>query len=69
MSAAPRSRKQTTLAVAGVAALLAGSLAFAPAAIGYAAPPKHPAAEVHRPSPVPDRIILTPTTTPPPARR
>ncbi|MEV4099279.1 metallophosphoesterase family protein [Nonomuraea sp. NPDC049649] len=64
MSAAPRSRKQTTLAVAGVAALLAGSLAFAPAAIGYAAPPKHPAAEVHRPSPVPDRIILTPTTTP-----
>src|SRR5690606_4049367 len=64
VSAAPRSRKQTTLAVAAVAAPLAGSRAFPPAAIRYAAPPQPPAAQVHRPSPVPDRIILTPTTTP-----
>jgi hypothetical protein len=64
-TAQPRFRsRQAKLAAAGTGALLAGGLAFAPVALGYAAPPKHPAAEVHKPSPVPDRIILTPTTTP-----
>jgi hypothetical protein len=62
----PRAKvpRQAKLAAIGAGALLVGGLAFSPVAFGAAAPPKHPAAEVHKPSPVPDRIILTPTTTP-----
>ncbi|WP_199565285.1 purple acid phosphatase family protein [Spongiactinospora rosea] len=60
----PARRRHVRLAVLGTSAVLLGGLAFAPVAFSYAAPPKHPAAEVHKPSPVPDRVILTPTTTP-----
>lgn len=52
------------LVTAGVAAALVGGLAVGPAAFGDAPPAKFPAAEIHKPSPVPDRITLTPTTTP-----
>ncbi|KXK60618.1 hypothetical protein AWW66_17825 [Micromonospora rosaria] len=57
------SRRAKILAVGG-AALLVGGFAVTPAAFGDAAPAKFPAAEIHKPSPVPDRIILIPTTTP-----
>jgi len=55
-------RARLTAVSAGV--LIAGGLAFSPVAFGAAAPPKYPAAEIHKPSPMPDRVILTPTTTP-----
>ncbi|GAB2909290.1 hypothetical protein GCM10027203_05560 [Nonomuraea fastidiosa] len=61
--------RQAKLAAAGTAALLAAGLAFGPAAIGAAAPPAYPAAEAHKPSPIPDRIILIPTTTPATSQR
>ncbi|MEO3808562.1 metallophosphoesterase family protein [Sphaerisporangium sp. B11E5] len=56
--------RQGKLTLIGASALLVGGLAFGPVAFGAAAPPKYPAAEIHKPSPMPDRIILTPTTTP-----
>ncbi|UBU16167.1 purple acid phosphatase family protein [Nonomuraea gerenzanensis] len=64
----PGSRR-TKLAAAGSGVLLAGALAFAPAAVGAAAPPVYPAAEVHKPTPIPDRVILIPTTTPATSQR
>ncbi|WP_199442089.1 purple acid phosphatase family protein [Umezawaea beigongshangensis] len=50
----------------GAAVLLAGGLVVGPVALGAddVPPVKHPAAELYRPSPVPDRLVLTPTTTP-----
>ncbi|MCX4471765.1 metallophosphoesterase family protein [Micromonospora sp. NBC_01655] len=56
--------RRTRIVAAGGAALLVGGFALTPAAFGDAAPAKYPAAEVHRPSPMPDRVVLTPTTTP-----
>ncbi|MFI7613006.1 fibronectin type III domain-containing protein [Nonomuraea terrae] len=64
----PRSR-QAKLVAAGTGALLIAGLALGPAALGVAAPPVYPAAEVHKPSPIPDRIILIPTTTPATSQR
>ncbi|MFD0742340.1 fibronectin type III domain-containing protein [Phytohabitans flavus] len=61
--------RRALLASIGAAALLAGGFAAGPAAFGDAAPGKHPAAEIHKPSPVPDRIILTPTETPATSQR
>ncbi|MEV4173653.1 metallophosphoesterase family protein [Nonomuraea sp. NPDC049709] len=60
----PFGSRQAKLAAVGTGVLLVGALAFGPAAIGAAAPPVYPAAEVHKPTPIPDRIILIPTTTP-----
>ncbi|GAA2069857.1 purple acid phosphatase family protein [Actinomadura alba] len=56
--------RQAKLTAIGAAALVAGGLAFSPVAFGAAGPSAYPAAEIHKPSPMPDRIILTPTTTP-----
>ncbi|MEO3930530.1 metallophosphoesterase family protein [Micromonosporaceae bacterium B7E4] len=56
--------RRARLAAIGAAAMLVGGFAVSPVAFGDAAPGKYPAAEIHRPSPMPDRIILTPTTTP-----
>ncbi|GII54946.1 hypothetical protein Pth03_33350 [Planotetraspora thailandica] len=61
--------RNVKLAAAGVGALLIGGFAFGPVAFGAAAPPKYPAAEIHKPSPMPDRIMLTPTTTPATSQR
>ncbi|GAA3612701.1 hypothetical protein GCM10022419_117100 [Nonomuraea rosea] len=55
--------------MAGAGVLLIGGFAFGPAAVGAAAPPVYPAAEVHKPSPIPDRVILVPTTTPATSQR
>ncbi|MEV0971299.1 metallophosphoesterase family protein [Microtetraspora glauca] len=52
------------LAMIGAGALLIGGLSVGPVAFGAAAPPVYPASELNKPSPIPDRIILTPTTTP-----
>lgn len=64
--ARPRvSRPRTVmLAAAAGAAALVGTLAVGPAALGDAPPAAYPAAEIHKPSPMPDRIILIPTTAP-----
>ncbi|MFY1692649.1 fibronectin type III domain-containing protein [Plantactinospora sp. WMMB782] len=64
----PGSRRARLTAI-GAAAMLVGGFAVSPVAFGDAAPGKHPAAEIHRPSPMPDRIILTPTTTPATSQR
>ncbi|MDO3702748.1 metallophosphoesterase family protein [Micromonospora sp. C28SCA-DRY-2] len=61
--------RRARLTAAGAAALLVGGFAMTPMAFGDAAPGKYPAAEIHRPSPVPDRIMLTPTTTPATSQR
>ncbi|MDQ7903008.1 metallophosphoesterase family protein [Phytohabitans sp. ZYX-F-186] len=61
--------RRALLAGIGAAALLAGGFAVGPSAFGDAAPGKHPAAEIHKPSPVPDRIVLTPTDTPATSQR
>ncbi|MEV0999374.1 metallophosphoesterase family protein [Nonomuraea sp. NPDC050202] len=61
--------RQTKLAAVGTGVLLVGALAFGPAAAGAAAPPVYPAAEVHKPTPIPDRVILIPTTTPATSQR
>ncbi|WP_236145610.1 metallophosphoesterase family protein [Verrucosispora sp. SN26_14.1] len=61
--------RRTKIVAIGAAALIAGGVAISPSAFGDAPPPKHPAAEIHKPSPVPDRIILTPTTTPSTSQR
>ncbi|MGS2616146.1 fibronectin type III domain-containing protein [Micromonospora sp. LZ34] len=61
--------RRARLTAIGAAALLVGGFAFTPVAFGDAAPGKYPAAEIHRPSPVPDRIMLTPTTTPATSQR
>ncbi|MGN9911032.1 fibronectin type III domain-containing protein [Phytohabitans sp. LJ34] len=61
--------RRAMLAGIGAAALLAGGFAIGPSAFGEAAPGKHPAAEIHKPSPVPDRIMLTPTETPATSQR
>jgi hypothetical protein len=52
--------------VALSATLVVGGFAAAPLAFGadVVAPVKYPAAEQYRPTPVPDRIILIPTTSP-----
>ncbi|WP_067181862.1 purple acid phosphatase family protein [Microtetraspora niveoalba] len=60
----PLGSRPGKLATAGAGALLVAGLSVGPMAFGAATPPVHPASEVHKPSPVPDRIILTPTTTP-----
>lgn len=53
------------MVAAGVTALaLVGTLTVGPAALGDAPPAAYPAAEIHKPSPMPDRIMLIPTTTP-----
>ncbi|GAA1023936.1 hypothetical protein Aple_091230 [Acrocarpospora pleiomorpha] len=65
----PIRSRQAKLASIGAGALLVGGLALAPAAISAAAPPKYPAAEVHKPSPIPDRLILIPTNTPAASQR
>ncbi|WJK38480.1 metallophosphoesterase family protein [Solwaraspora sp. WMMA2056] len=58
------SRSRTAqLVAAGAAATLIGGFAVSPA-IGDAPPARYPAAEIHKPTPVPDRIMLIPTTTP-----
>ncbi|WP_434743466.1 fibronectin type III domain-containing protein [Micromonospora sp. SH-82] len=56
--------RRAKIAGIGATALLVGGFALAPAAFGDAAPAKFPAAEIHKPSPMPDRLILIPTTTP-----
>ncbi|MEO3819083.1 metallophosphoesterase family protein [Plantactinospora sp. B24E8] len=61
--------RRARLTAIGAAALLVGGFALTPVAFGDAAPGKYPAAEIHRPSPVPDRIILTPTSTPSTSQR
>lgn len=61
--------RRARLTAIGAAALLVGGFAFTPVAFGDAAPSKYPAAEIHRPSPVPDRIMLTPTITPATSQR
>ncbi|WP_328815587.1 metallophosphoesterase family protein [Nonomuraea cypriaca] len=60
----PIRSRQAKLAAIGAGALLFAGFALAPAAVGAAAPPVYPAAEVHKPSPIPDRMILIPTATP-----
>ncbi len=62
------SRRAKIVAI-GAAALLVGGVAISPAAFGDAPPAKFPAAEIHKPSPMPDRIMLTPTTTPATSQR
>jgi len=57
------------MAAIAAAALFAGGAAFGPAAFGDASPAKFPAAEIHKPSPVPDRIILIPTDNPATSQR
>lgn len=52
------------LASATAAVALVGVFAAGPAALGDAPPAAYPAAEIHKPSPMPDRIMLIPTTTP-----
>lgn len=61
--------RRTKIVTIGAAALLVGGVALSPAAFGEAPPAKFPAAEIHKPSPVPDRIMLTPTTTPSTSQR
>jgi hypothetical protein len=61
--------RRAKLTAIGAAAMLVGGFALSPVAFGDAAPGKYPAAEIHRPSPMPDRIILTPTTTPSTSQR
>ncbi|MFI6763396.1 fibronectin type III domain-containing protein [Micromonospora sp. NPDC050417] len=56
--------RRAKLAAVGAAALIIGGVAFGPSAFGDAAPTKFPAAEIYKPSPMPDRVILTPTATP-----
>ncbi|MFE1956611.1 fibronectin type III domain-containing protein [Streptomyces sp. NPDC059479] len=60
---ASRRLKITTI---GVAALVVAGVVGGPVAFGddVPAPVKVPAAEIHKPSAMPDRILLTPTTTP-----
>ncbi|MFC9111110.1 fibronectin type III domain-containing protein [Streptomyces harbinensis] len=57
---------RTKVAVLGSATLLASGVLAVPLAFGDSptAPTPHPAAEIHKPSPMPDRVMLTPTTTP-----
>ncbi|TDD99047.1 metallophosphoesterase family protein [Jiangella asiatica] len=59
-----RSRRGAGVVVG--AALLGGGLVVVPAAVGADSEPptQVPAAEIYEPSAMPDRIILTPTTTP-----
>jgi len=57
------------MAAIGAAALFAGGIAFGPSAFGDAAPTKVPAAEIHKPSAMPDRIILIPTDQPATSQR
>jgi hypothetical protein len=61
--------RRAVLVAITAAALIASAIAVGPGAFGAAAPEKYPAAEIHRPSPMPDRIILTPTTTPDTSQR
>ncbi|WP_198408917.1 purple acid phosphatase family protein [Micromonospora maris] len=61
--------RRAKIVAIGAAALLAGGVALSPAAFGDATPAKFPAAEIHKPSPVPDRIMLTPTATPSTSQR
>lgn len=56
--------QRAKIAAIGAAALLVGGFAMSPAAFGDAPPAKFPAAEIHKPTPVPDRLMLIPTTTP-----
>ncbi|WP_258534335.1 metallophosphoesterase family protein [Streptomyces sp. PT12] len=57
---------RTKVAVLGTATLVVSGLLATPIAFSDSptAPTEYPAADIHRPSPVPDRIMLTPTTTP-----
>ncbi|SEF88598.1 3',5'-cyclic AMP phosphodiesterase CpdA [Nonomuraea solani] len=65
----PFGPRQAKLAAIGTGALLITGFAFGGAAVGAAAPPVYPAAQVHKPSPIPDRMILIPTTTPATSQR
>ncbi|WP_228447079.1 purple acid phosphatase family protein [Streptomyces paludis] len=58
--------RRVKITTTGVAVLVVAGVVAGPAAFGdNATPPvKVPAAEVHKPSAIPDRILLTPTTTP-----
>lgn len=49
----PTGSRRTKLTAAGAGVLLLGGLAFGPVAFGAAAPPKYPAADIHKPSPCP----------------
>ena len=49
--------RRTKLVAAGAGMLIVSGLAFSPVAFGAAAPPKYPAAEIHKPSPMPDRVM------------
>lgn len=57
------SSRRVRFAVLGVAVVAAGAF-LGPAAFSGEPPAKFPAAEIHKPSPIPDRVVLTPTTTP-----
>ncbi|WP_214110291.1 purple acid phosphatase family protein [Acrocarpospora catenulata] len=65
----PIKSRQAKFGAIGAGALLLAGLVVAPAAISAAAPPKYPAAEVHKPTPIPDRLILIPTATPATSQR
>ncbi|SCL28790.1 Purple acid Phosphatase, N-terminal domain [Micromonospora pallida] len=55
--------RRVALAAIGATALLVGGVAVGPA-LGDSAPTKFSAAEINKPTPMPDRIMLIPTTTP-----
>lgn len=58
-------RARTGMLAAGVTAVaLVGTFTVGPAALGDAPPAAYPAAEIHKPSPMPDRVMLIPTATP-----
>ncbi|MFB7269455.1 fibronectin type III domain-containing protein [Streptomyces sp. NPDC056244] len=58
--------RRVKITTTGVAALVVAGVIAGPVAFGddFPAPVKVPAAEIHKPSAMPDRIMLTPTTTP-----
>ncbi|MEU6645837.1 metallophosphoesterase [Saccharomonospora sp. NPDC046836] len=58
--------QRTVVAALGATVLVAGGIALGPVAFGAGseAPAKYPAAEIHKPSPMPDRITLIPTSSP-----
>jgi hypothetical protein len=66
MTDVTRRRAPVRAAVLGIAVLLTGGLAVGQVAFGADTEPpvKYPAAEIYRPTPMPDRLILIPTTTP-----
>ncbi|GAB2887749.1 purple acid phosphatase family protein [Streptomyces mayteni] len=57
---------RTKVAVLGTATLVVSGLLATPMAFSDSPTPptEYPAADIHRPSPMPDRVVLTPTTAP-----